>query len=129
MVTHLFAYGTLQPELAPEAVRPAVNRLQWVGRGTTAGMLFDLGSYPGATFEVGPAVIHGAVFRLPPGGEAGIMSTFDEYEGVPDLYRRVPVQVTLDAGFQLTCWAYQYNQPLTGRRQIPSGVYAPEHRP
>ena len=128
MVTHLFAYGTLQPTLAPDAVRPIVAGLRRVGRGTAAGEVFDLGEYPAAVFAAGSAAVHGTVYELPPGAEADVLPALDAYEGVPDLYLRLAVAVTLDGGRPLTCWAYQFNRDLTGRQPIPTGVYDPEQR-
>ena len=126
MPQYLFAYGTLQPGWAPAAVRPDVDRLTLIGPATTAGTLYDLGDYPGAVFGTG-GTIHGRVYELP--DDPAVLLRFDRYEGVPDLYIRLDVRVKLADGRVLTCWAYHYNQDLTGHRPIPSGVYVPEPRP
>lgn len=129
MPEYLFAYGTLQPGLAPDAVRSVVDQFRWVGLGSTAGAVYDLGSYPGATFG-GAGTIHGTIFELPARAEAAVLIALDAYEGVPDLYERlaVPVMLSGSAG-PLTCWAYQYNRDLSGRTAIPSGTYVREPRP
>jgi gamma-glutamylcyclotransferase (GGCT)/AIG2-like uncharacterized protein YtfP len=114
---YLFAYGTLQPGLA---------RLTLLGPGTASGTLYDLGDYPGAMFGT-DGTVHGRVYELP--ADPAVLARFDRYEGVPDLYVRRAVPVILNGGRGLTCWAYHYNQDLTGHRRIPSGVYVPEHRP
>jgi gamma-glutamylcyclotransferase (GGCT)/AIG2-like uncharacterized protein YtfP len=125
---YLFAYGTLQPGLAPVAIRSVVDRLTPVGRGTTPGALFDLAAYPGAVFSAG-GIVRGVVYRLPIGGESAVLAALDAYEGCPDLYIRMEVAVTLSDDRRLDCWAYQYNQDLTGRRPIASGTYVPEPKP
>ena len=126
MPQYLFAYGTLQPGWAPAAIRAETDRLLPVGRGVTAGTLYDLGEYPGARFDTSGAV-YGRVCELPT--DPAVLARLDLYEGVPDLFLRRAVTVTLEDGRELTCWAYQYNQDLTGRRPIPSGTYVPEPRP
>ncbi len=120
---HLFAYGTLQPGLAPASVRPWVDRLVGVGPASVAGTLYDLGPYPGATFGT-PGVVHGRVYQLPPGDEPAIWAALDAYEGVPDLYVRRTVDVTLATGHRLACQAYQYHGDIAGLSPVPSGRYA-----
>ncbi len=126
MPEYLFAYGTLQPGLAPAAVRAAVDRLTFVGVGSARGRLYDLGEYPGADLDA-DGTVHGRVYELP--ADVAVLAAFDRYEGVPDLYVRRAVRVDLSNGGRLTCWAYQYNQPLDDRRRIASGVYPREPRP
>ena len=123
----MFAYGTLQTRLAPPVIRPAVQQLHSIGTGWTRGSVYDLGDYPGARFD-GNGIIHGTVYQLPTTDEPAVWATFDGYGGVPDLFVRVPVPVTLAGGRTLSCWAYQYNHDLTGQTPIPSGRYARESR-
>ena len=129
MPQYLFAYGTLQPGLAPASIRTAVGRLVPVGGGAVPGRLYDLGAYPGATFDGAGGTVHGTVLKLPADDAAAVLAALDAYEGVPDLYHRRPVTVTLAGGGELSCWAYAYNGDVTAGRPIPSGTYAPEHRP
>ena len=127
MPAYLFAYGTLRPDLAPPALRPAVDTMTLLDAGRTPGRLYDVGSFPAATFG-GGGFVHGHVFALP-ADDAAVLHAFDAYEGVPDLYIRTTVTVTLAGGGEQTCWAYQYNREGAPLRPIPSGVYTPEHRP
>lgn len=123
---HLFAYGTLHPGLAPPEIRAVVDQLTLVGPGSAAGRLYDLGAYPGATFDDPPSgdVVHGRAYRLPTDA-AATWAALDAYEGTPTLYVRRRLTVTSDGGGDLPCWAYQYNGDLTGRRRILSGRYVP----
>ena len=126
---HLFAYGTLQPGLAPAAVRPLVDSLAVVGIGTTPGSLYDLGAYPGAVFDdAAGGTVRGTVYALP-ADAAAVLASLDQYEGVPTLYRRTTVPVTLPGGPVLSCWAYHYNPPTAGHRRLPAGVYPPMNNP
>jgi len=126
---HLFAYGTLQPGLAPAMIRAVVDRLTLVGAGTAPGTLYDLGEYPGAVFAHGAGPVHGRVYQLPADDEPAVLAAFDAYEGVPDLYERVAIDVALADGRTLTCWAYHYNHDPADHRPIPSGSYVREVRP
>ena len=66
MSEYLFAYGTLQPALAPATVAPLAARLRPVGEGFVRGVLYDLGSYPGALPNPNTAgKIAGTVMQLP----------------------------------------------------------------
>ena len=123
MPPYLFAYGTLQPGLAPAEIRPAVEQLSLVGPGATAGTLYDQGDYPAAVFDAG-GTVRGRVYALPP--DPAVLAALDAYEGVPDLYVRLMVTVDLDDGRTVDCWAYQYNR--TPGRRLPAGVY-PEGPP
>jgi gamma-glutamylcyclotransferase (GGCT)/AIG2-like uncharacterized protein YtfP len=79
MSEFLFAYGTLQPGLAPEQIADVVRDLVNVGNGSVPGTLYDLGSFPGAVLESNSSRrISGTVYRLPAG--AGILHRLDEYE-------------------------------------------------
>jgi gamma-glutamylcyclotransferase (GGCT)/AIG2-like uncharacterized protein YtfP len=48
MSAYLFAYGTLQPGLAPPDVALLVARLMPIGEGLARGVLYDLGRYASA---------------------------------------------------------------------------------
>ena len=128
MSEFLFAYGTLQPGLAPEQVADVVRELASVGKGSVPGTLYDLGSFPGAVLESSSSRrISGTVYRLPAG--ADILPRLDEYEEYyPEspkasqfIRRLCPVQLT--DGRMMECWVYEYN----GRRDrapiLESGAY------
>jgi gamma-glutamylcyclotransferase (GGCT)/AIG2-like uncharacterized protein YtfP len=128
MSEHLFTYGTLQPDLAPDEIAHVVRRLEVIGKGTVRGTLFDLGSYPGAVIDrASPRRIAGTVFRLPE--DSGIMRKLDKYEGYnPEsphtslFIRRVhPVHMT--NGQVLECWIYEYNGRPDHASIIESGTY------
>ena len=81
MPEHLFVYGTLRAESA----HPMAHRLRvgarHIGKGSTPGLLYDFGSWPGAFFapEERYRVI-GSVFALGPNPR--LLSDLDKYEGV-----------------------------------------------
>lgn len=118
MTQHLFAYGTLQPGLAPAEIVPMVERLCLVGEGFLIGKLYDLGTYPGAVID--PAAewnIYGTVYELPE--DAEILSALDDYEGPQ--YVRIEQLVRLVGGGVLTCWVYAYQGRPNDDQFIASG--------
>lgn len=117
----LFAYGTLQPELAFSEVADLVAKFRRVGFGSLPGSMYDLDPFRGAILDArSPRRIPGTVFQLP---EEDLLPQLDEYEGYnPDdpsgsLYLRELHPVLLDDGRMLNCWIYVYNrQPVPGTR-------------
>jgi len=123
---YLFVYGTLRSSAAPPALESLLAPLVRLGRATTAGVLYDLGEYPGAIFG-GSEEIVGEVLQLP--GDDSVLAALDKYEGFDpndlegSLYLRVRRQVMLADGRPLVCWSYAYNRDVTGRETIPGGDY------
>ena len=81
MPDHLFVYGTLRAESA----HPMAHRLKvgarHIGKGSTPGLLYDFGSWPGAFF--GPEEkyrVIGNVFALGPNPR--LLADLDKYEGI-----------------------------------------------
>lgn len=126
---YLFAYGTLQPHLAPPDVAHLVRQMEAVGTGAISGTLYDLGSYPGAVIDaMSPRRITGTVFHLP--DDPGFLAALDDYEDCfpnnPDasLFLRRVHPVTLAAGTVLRCWAYEYNRSVDHAPIIEGGVFS-----
>jgi len=128
MSEFLFAYGTLQPGLAPDQVADLVRDLVSVGTGSVPGTLYDLGSFPGAVLESNSSRrISGTVYRLPAG--AGILNRLDEYEEYypespkASQFIRTLCSVQLTDGRILECWVYEYNGHPDHRSILESGTY------
>lgn len=125
-VRHLFAYGTLQPGLAPAEIASAVEALRPVGEGFFFGKLYDLGSYPGAVIDpASERIVYGTVYKLP--DDAAVMAHLDAYEG-PD-YVRIEQLVTLTKGGVVSCWVYDYLGRPSEDRRIESGRWADRRKP
>lgn len=125
MTDHLFVYGTLRAESA----HPMAHRLRvgarHVGKGTTPGLLYDFGAYPGAVFAPDEKYrVVGDVFAL---AAPRLLADLDKYEGVavpgddepPEehdhKYERVLVKVALEGGGSVDAWAYQVKNPPRAR--------------
>jgi gamma-glutamylcyclotransferase (GGCT)/AIG2-like uncharacterized protein YtfP len=121
MSEYLFAYGTLQPGLAPKEIAPVAEKLRPIGEGFAFGRLYDLGHYPGAVFSpASPRRIYGTVFELPDDPE--LLHKLDAYEGGE--YVRIEQMVTLVAGGGYACWVYDYLGKPSDERLIEGGRWA-----
>ena len=128
MSDYLFAYGTLQPGLAPKSMAHATAKLRAVGPGFLRGVLYDLGRYPGAIADAGaPGRISGTVMELP--DDADVLRALDDYEGFdpqsPESSEFVRERQTVEraSGGALLCWFYRYNGKIDAARVFPSGVW------
>jgi gamma-glutamylcyclotransferase (GGCT)/AIG2-like uncharacterized protein YtfP len=128
MSEYLFAYGTLQPGLAPKSMAQATAKLRAVGPGFVRGVLYDLGRYPGAIAGAGAAGrISGTVMELP--DDADVLRALDDYEGFdpqsPETseFVRERQEVELASGGTLECWFYRYNGELRAAVAIANGVW------
>jgi gamma-glutamylcyclotransferase (GGCT)/AIG2-like uncharacterized protein YtfP len=128
MSGYLFAYGTLQRGLAPEYLLPVVSQLVAVGEGSVAGLLYDLGEYPGMVLDGESGMkVFGTVFVLP--DEDWILAALDGYEGFyPDsvessLFVRELHPVELMDGRRLDCWVYVYNLETDDLQVLASGRF------
>lgn len=128
-VKYLFAYGTLQPEYVRDEVAHLVRGFESIGKGTVTGILYDLGSFPGAVLDPASSRrISGTVFRLP--DDERLLHELDDYEefwadslAASQFIRRLyPVQ--LHDGGVLTCWVYEYNGPRDNASILESGIFS-----
>ena len=119
MPAHLFVYGTLHPDLAPQSILATVRKLHLIGAATIRGRKLSLGDqfgrYPGLV--IGPAhteEVSGHVFALPE--DATTLAALDHYEDfrpldlAGSLFAREPHQVMLADGSSILCWVYVYNR-------------------
>ena len=109
----LFAYGTLRDAgMRDRVLRGAPSRE--IGPGSVAGVLYDLGEYPGLV--AGDERVPGVVIEL---ADDAALARLDEYEDVGSgLYVRRRTTVRLDGGEEIEAWVYLYNRSVEGRRQI-----------
>lgn len=116
----LFVYGTLRRgERADLSTGRSNHAVDYMGRDKVNGMIFNLGSFPGAKIVTGDfdpslPVIVGDLFWI---RNESITAVLDAYEGYPSLYNRV--QVPTEGG--KTAWIYTYNHEMSRDRLIHSG--------
>ena len=130
MPDHLFVYGTLRAESA----HPMANRLRagakLIGRGSTPGLLYDFGAYPGAHFAPnGTRRVIGEVFTLGPSPR--LLANLDKFEGFTgeddDMFRRIAVEVSLERGGRVEAWTYGLKEPPRARL-IGTGDFIADRR-
>ena len=128
MGSYLFAYGTLQPGLAQADLAPLFARLRPVGQGIARGILYDLGSYPGAIFDISSQhLVIGTVLELPE--DPQFLRELDAYEEfnptAPESspFLRILYPVDLATGGSLQCWVYAYNRDPGSAPVIPDGRF------
>lgn len=125
---YLFVYGTLRSASPHTMSGVLAKRATLVGEATAQGLLFDLGSYPGAVHVVGSrSRIRGELYRL---RSPYALTILDAYERCgrgnpqPHLFRRQTTEVRLvGSGDSLRAWIYWYRGSIDGAAPIPSGEY------
>jgi gamma-glutamylcyclotransferase (GGCT)/AIG2-like uncharacterized protein YtfP len=125
---HLFVYGTLLPDLAPESVRDLVGRLRPLGPASVPGRLYDLGPFPGVILaDEAAGQVQGQVFELP--DDPALLAALDRYEGFDparpesSLFVRVGRPVAPAGGDAVPCWVYVYNGDAGAASLIEGGDY------
>ena len=109
---HLFVYGTLR------STGSAVSMLEGcdlIGDASVGGVLYNIDDAFPAMVVYGSTPVRGEVWRCP----ASLLSRLDEYEGVAtSMFRRIGVEVTMDDGSVIGCWAYVAG-PKLSRKLVP----------
>ncbi|QKZ11693.1 gamma-glutamylcyclotransferase [Spirosoma sp. KUDC1026] len=125
----LFVYGTLGPSFTNPHATLLHQNSQYVGPGTLAGLLADLGNYPGVIHDSSAiTVVHGFIYNIGT-RKTELLKTLDEYEGIgpdfpePQEYVRTIVPISND-GTLIPCWTYLYNLSIHTQLLINSGDYA-----
>jgi gamma-glutamylcyclotransferase (GGCT)/AIG2-like uncharacterized protein YtfP len=137
MADYLFVYGTLRAESA----HPMAHRLRvaakHVGRGSTPGLLYDLGAYPAAIFAADAKYrVIGDAFAL--GSNPRLLADLDKYEGltraedeapspVEGMFRRIALEISLDKGGSVEAWAYGLKEAPRARL-IGTGDFVADRR-
>ncbi len=123
----LFVYGTLRRGFAAHALlRRLGARLK--GNGAVPGILYDLGTYPGARPAEGCGLIAGEVYAVP--NAPASLAAIDRYEGYRESqpqaseFVRARVRVALQDATAVEAWIYWLNRTGQSMKRIPGGDYA-----
>jgi gamma-glutamylcyclotransferase (GGCT)/AIG2-like uncharacterized protein YtfP len=126
MPIRLFVYGTLRGVSPHPMARRLAARAKLLGAASAPGVLYDLGAYPGALFDLASrGRVRGEVYALH--ASDPLLRAIDAYEGCAEGeatnsgFRRVPLVVTLDGGRQLEAWSYGLAARPPRARPIASG--------
>lgn len=116
----VFVYGTLMRGGDNHHVLRSLGATL-VGPATTTRprTLIDLGAWPAMTSaDGGPCPVTGEVWTIDAAGIAAL----DRFEGCPDLYRRNPIRVRVDAG-EIEAETYVYAGDPDDGEVIASGAW------
>lgn len=106
----VFAYGAL---LDAQVVRDRCPSAEFVGVGTVVGRKLEFVRSGYATLRpIANSVVHGALWRVPAAPHG--IGLLDEFEGVPDVYRRIPAWVTTRDRFSVAANLYVSQDPRSG---------------
>lgn len=120
---YLFAYGSLQRDFDNEMAQLVARSFSYKGKGYIEGSLFDMGNFPAAILAGRPgARVHGELFYIPL-CESNLVDLLDEYEGCPEMYERILLEVTTDNGKTIDAMVYVYQGTTQNLNQIESGNY------
>jgi gamma-glutamylcyclotransferase (GGCT)/AIG2-like uncharacterized protein YtfP len=115
MKNYLFVYGTLKRGGSRHWI---LDGFPFLGRAKAKGfVLYDLGPYP--AMVSGAGLVYGEVYEV----SEEILNALDWVEGVPVLYRRELIDVSLEDGLSLKAWAYIYNGSVKGFSRIEDGEW------
>ncbi|MEZ4884738.1 MAG: gamma-glutamylcyclotransferase family protein [Chitinophagales bacterium] len=121
--SYIFAYGSLQRGFDNEMSNLVERSFSYTGKGYIEGSLYDVGEFPAAISAGRPgSKVHGELFRIPP-CEVPLVELLDEYEGCPELYERVLMEVTTDDGHTVEAMVYVYKRTTQNLNPIESGNY------
>jgi gamma-glutamylcyclotransferase (GGCT)/AIG2-like uncharacterized protein YtfP len=116
---HVFVYGTLRRGEAND-----INRLlpppRFVGQAAMAGVMYDLGAYPGVVLGSGGTVT-GEVYTIEPALERVLDEIEEIYPQQRDEYFKRELRITV-GNRQLGCLVYEINAAyVKGKPVIASG--------
>ena len=122
---HVFVYGTLRRGQAND-----INRLspapRFVGQAVIAGVMYDLGAYPGVVLGAGGAVT-GEVYAIAPALERVLDEIEELYPQNKGEYCKRELRVTVGEQ-QLECLVYEINPAYAaGKPLMASGDWVRAH--
>ena len=126
MTELVFFYGTLMAGFDRRRQAGIDDKLTFIGRGSIAATLFDLGLYP-AAIPSRESHVWGELYHM--SDAPVVLAALDEIEGYRhddadrSLYVRSEVDVLGPGGDRQRAWVYLYNAPLGQAPRIPSGDY------
>jgi gamma-glutamylcyclotransferase (GGCT)/AIG2-like uncharacterized protein YtfP len=112
-MVRIFVYGTLRKG---ECRNYLLEDYRFLGYAKAKGfLLYNIGAFPGM-IEGGGEVV-GEVYEI----HESLLEKLDLVEGVPDLFCRELIEVTLENGQTISAYAYIYNRKIDNKLLIPSG--------
>src|SRR5947207_1608067 len=125
MPDFLFVYGTLRRLSRHPMARSLGEQARFMGQGSVAGRLYNLGRYPGMTAAACAADrVVGDVYQL---ADEDTIRELDRYENaespLPSYFERGPAEVRLTDGRLLQAMVYWFRGHVDETQRIASGDY------
>ena len=114
---YIFVYGTLKRNHGAYHLHEKMT--EYVGEATAKGSMWSCGAFPAVIFS-DEGKVKGEVFKVL---YEDVLGLLDLYEGVPVLYERVVVGVTLESGEEVLALSYQYAKDTSNLEKVESGVW------
>jgi gamma-glutamylcyclotransferase (GGCT)/AIG2-like uncharacterized protein YtfP len=125
MTHRLFVYGTLRRISPHPMAKFLAERALFLGEGTVAGQLYNLGRYPGMTQVIAQENrVVGEVYQLT---DKETIRELDRYENdespLSSFFERGRADVTLADGTTVEAMVYWFRGPVAQSQLIKSGDY------
>jgi len=130
-LAEIFVYGTLRKGFVPHSYLHGWS-VRFLGEGTIAGILYDLGEYPGAVPSDDPDnEIRGELYELTdPENQLRVLDGIEEFDSAQpetSLFVRKSARVRLRTGKEVAAWVYFLPRKPRNARLIASGDFAAAH--
>lgn len=121
----LFVYGLLRSDMSAGLQDFVPGRARLISPARVAGVLYDLGAYPGVVLSDGGTTVVGEVWEIT---DATAWAKLDAFEDIradgSGQYRREATAVALADGRRVLAQAYLYNRPTAPFPVVASGDWA-----
>jgi gamma-glutamylcyclotransferase (GGCT)/AIG2-like uncharacterized protein YtfP len=124
----LFVYGSLRSGFHHPAFEYISRHFSFKGKAKVKGIVYDIGSYPGAVKTTGESFIVGELYKVKNADEFDwAIAQLDDYEGVmPEegeipLFKRELTGVRLDNDELTQAWIYWFIGDVQEKPRIVSG--------
>lgn len=114
---YIFVYGTLKRNHGAYHLHEEMT--EYVGEATADGSMWSCGAFPAVIFS-DEGKVKGEVFKVL---DRDVVPILDRYEGVPYLYTRVIIKVTLENGEEVEALSYEYARDTSNLEKVESGVW------
>jgi gamma-glutamylcyclotransferase (GGCT)/AIG2-like uncharacterized protein YtfP len=130
MLNNIFVYGTLmEGKWNDERLYDAVGKYRVsVLKGTIAGRIYAVHSFPGVKINDVNSIVHGEVHTFPKDKMAAVLKACDRLEGYVEggneennFYNRRIVPVTLESGETVDAYVYEYAKKVEESIRITDG--------
>ena len=115
---YLFVYGTLRKDFEQNLMHTFGDAATFVDFGEIEGVLYDLGTYPGAAKGSAKSFIRGEIFAV---NSDVVFPVLDEYEGEEYIHDKVAVKT--DSVREIKAFVYWFDGNVSEAQRIQEDDY------